>query len=347
MGGKTQFFIITTILLAAIATGFLPIIINYHRHHHHHPPPPLDLPSNAAQFLRSNGFTFLANLIHISPNLFLSTPESTIFAIPDSAISNLSIPPYMTIELITYHISPNKFTLQDLFQKPLNTCFSTLFQQQKISITKKDEKNRLLEINNVLITIPDMFVDQSVAIHGVSGPFASFKRFPEINELPICTMINQSQVTKVDFIKIKAEWKMVVKFLSLNGFTPFAFWLYNVLDGIVKDHPDLHSMTIFAPPVIEVMEVPAPMVPKFMRAHVVPKKYSFKHLVSMSRGASIATLCPGREIEITGTVVSVSDELLSINRVEVTSPDLLSSRSFVVHGIARAFAMDGDARLST
>ncbi|KAK9052022.1 hypothetical protein SSX86_028650 [Deinandra increscens subsp. villosa] len=358
MGSKNQLFIVATVILAVITTVILPVIITttavaYHRHHHHHPPPshpqppPLDFPSNASQFLQSNGFTFIANLIHISPDLFLSTPESTIFAIPDSAMSNLSIPPYKTVELITYHISPNKLTFQDLFQKPLHTCFTTMFQQQKISITKKDERNQNLEINNVLITKPDLFLHESVAIHGVSGPFASFKFHPEINELPICN-VNQTQFTnstfgaKLDRTKIKAEWRMVVKFLTSSGYTPFAFWLYNVLDGVIKDHPNLHSMTIFAPPVIDVMEVPADLVQKFMRYHIVPKKHSFKHLAGMAEGASIMTLCPGKQIEITGTDVN---PLVSVNRVEITSPDLLASRSFVVHGIARAFAMDGAGRV--
>lgn len=188
-----------------------------------------------------------------------------------------------------------------------------------------------------------MFVHPQLVIHAVNGPFSSF------NELSICN-VNQTQVTNntigvnFDAVKIKAEWKMVVKFLTSSGFTPFAFWLYNVFDGIVKDHPNVHSMTIFAPPVIEILEMPANMVSKFMRYHIVPKKYSFKHLVSMSKGASIMTLCPGKEIEITGSVGNVTDDqLLLINRVEITSPDLLSSRSFVVHGIARAFSMDGDA----
>ncbi|KAI3714114.1 hypothetical protein L1987_72704 [Smallanthus sonchifolius] len=341
MGTKTQLFIIATIILAAITTIFLPVIITTISLAHHHQPlsnTPPDFPHDASQFLRSNGFNFIANLIHISPDLFISTPKATIFAIPDSIMSNLSIPPYMTIELVTYHISPNKLTIQDLFHKPLNTCFPTMFQQQQISITKQDQQNQLLEINNVLITHPDIFLQPSVAIHAVSGPFASFKLLPQINQLPICNNINQTQ--RLDVIKIKAEWKMMVKFLTSSGFTPFAFWLYNVLDGIIKDHLNLHTMTIFAPPVIEIMEMGPSVVHQLLRYHIVPKKYSFKHLASMPEGASIMTLCPGKEIQITGTVVNVSDELLSINRVEITSPDLLSSRSFVVHGIARAFAMD-------
>ncbi|KAI3714119.1 hypothetical protein L1987_72709 [Smallanthus sonchifolius] len=203
----------------------------------------------------------------------------------------------------------------------LSVLHPTTPAQALIHFTKQDQQNQLLEINNVLITHPDIFLQPSVAIHAVSGPFASFKLLPQINQLPICNNVNQTQ--RLDVIKIKAEWKMMVKFLTSSGFTPFAFWLYSVLDGIIKDHPNLHTMTIFAPPVIEIMEMGPSVVHQLLRYHIVPKKHSFKHLASF-----------------TGTVVNVSDELLSINQVEITSPNLLSSRSFVVHGIARAFAMD-------
>ncbi|GJV32162.1 fasciclin-like arabinogalactan protein 21 [Tanacetum coccineum] len=328
---KSVFLILATVILAGIIT----ITINAYNHHHHNhhnnhqtpttPTTPLDFPSNASLYLRSNGYSFIATLLHISPDLFLSTPESTLFAIPDSAMSNLSIPPYMTVQLITYHILPNKFTLQDLLSKPLNTCFVTMFQGQKVSITRKDEKTGSLDVNNVLVTHPDMFLHEKVAIHGVNGPFASFKFHQEINELPICyknisdgnsTIASVGSIgSRLDEIKRRGEFKMVVKFLTQSGFAPFAFGLYNVLDGIAKDHPDLHTMTIFAPPVVEVTQMPSNAVNKFMRSHIVPKKHSFKHLASLPEGASIKSLCPGKEVEITSSVGSLENELLSINRV--------------------------------
>ncbi|GJX10903.1 fasciclin-like arabinogalactan protein 21 [Tanacetum coccineum] len=355
---KSVFLILATVIL----TGIITITINAYNHHHHNnhqtpttPTTPLDFPSNASLYLRSNGYSFIATLLHISPDLFLSTPESTLFAIPDSAMSNLSIPPYMTVQLITYHILPNKFTLQDLLSKPLNTCFVTMFQGQKVSITRKDEKTGSLDVNNVLVTHPDMFLHEKVAIHGVNGPFASFKFHQEINELPICyknisdgnsTIASVGSIgSRLDEIKRRGEFKMVVKFLTQSGFAPFAFGLYNVLDGIAKDHPDLHTMTIFAPPVVEVTQMPSNAVNKFMKSHIVPKKHSFKHLASLPEGASIKSLCPGKEVEITSSVGSLENELLSINRVAVTAPDLLVSKSFVVHGIAQAFPMDGVSKV--
>ncbi|KAL4583724.1 hypothetical protein LXL04_008307 [Taraxacum kok-saghyz] len=163
-------------------------------------------------------------------------------------MSNLSIPPFMTVQLISYHISPSKLTIIDLFDKPLHTCISTGFQQQKIAITKKDQKNQVLEINNVLITHPDMFIQGPVVIHGVSGPFASFKFHQQITQLPICAA-NRSDVSrgiagaKIDLTKNNVEWATLVKFLNTTGFAPFATGLHTVLDGVFKEHPNLRSLT--------------------------------------------------------------------------------------------------------
>ncbi|KAL4569787.1 hypothetical protein LXL04_025430 [Taraxacum kok-saghyz] len=183
-----------------------------------------------------------------------------------------------------------------------------------------------------------------VVIHGVSGPFASFKFHQQITQLPICAA-NRSDVSrgiagaKIDLTKNKVEWATLVKFLNTTGFAPFATGLHTVLDGVFKEHPNLRSLTIFAPPIIEAMEIPQSVLQKFVKSHIVPKKHSFKHLASMPQGATIKTLCPGTEIKITETVKNPSEELLSINRVEITSPDLFASKSFVVHGIARAFSL--------
>ncbi|KAI3749189.1 hypothetical protein L2E82_19796 [Cichorium intybus] len=171
--GKGVFFTSASMLLAVIITATL-------RSHHHHQLPNdssssfTNLTTNASNLLRSNGFNFIATFLHISPDLFLSTPQTTIFAIPDTAISNLSIPPYMTKHLLAYHISPEKLTIQDLLKKSTKTCLPTLIQRQKVSITKNDHIHRVLEINNVLITYPNLFLQGPVAIHGVAGPFASF-----------------------------------------------------------------------------------------------------------------------------------------------------------------------------
>ncbi|KAK1433136.1 hypothetical protein QVD17_10042 [Tagetes erecta] len=321
--GKGIFFTSATMVLAVILTATL-------RHNHHRHPngdspsstTTIYTPNAASKLLRSNGFNFIANFLHISPPR--STTPQTIFAIPDSAISNLSVPPYMIKHLLAYHISPTKLTIQDLFNKPLKTCLPTLIQHQTVSITKKDNKKRLLEINNVLITHPDLFLHQSVTIHGVAASFASFDPHQQTITLPIC----ESESIK------DIEWGRIVKLLGSSGFTAFAIGLKSMSEEIVKDFPDLNSVTIFAPPNVDVVLSSSPNVlDQFMRFHIVSHRHSFKQLAGL---ASLSTLVTGKHVDITR---NENSKVLSINGVPVTAPDLFVSPNFIVHGIARALNM--------
>ncbi|KVI04192.1 fasciclin-like arabinogalactan protein 21 [Cynara cardunculus var. scolymus] len=338
--GKGVFFTSASMVLAVIITATL----RSHHHHHYvsHPNNSssfTDLASNASQLLRSNGFNFIATFLHITPELFLSTPQSTVFAIPDAAITNLSIPPYMTKQLLAYHISPSKLTIQDLFKKPTKTCLPTLISQQRIMITKNDYKNRVLEINNMLITHPDLFLQGTVAIHGVAGSFASFDHHQENIKLPVCESDHSGGPSSTgSLIKNKDEWGKVVKFLSSSGFMPFAIGLNSVTDGILKDFPDLKSVTIFTPPNIALMAMPSPLLDKFMRFHIVPQRHSFRQLAGFPAGSSLGTLVKGKHVDITET--SKLSQIVSINGVAITAPDVFVSKNFIVHGIARPLSMD-------
>ncbi|KAL4573029.1 hypothetical protein LXL04_019822 [Taraxacum kok-saghyz] len=335
--GKGIFFTSASMLLAVIITATL-------RSHHHRQLPNdsssfTDLTTNASELLRSNGFNFIATFLHISPDLFLSTPQTTIFAIPDVAISSLSMPPYMIKHLLAYHISPEKLAIEDLFKKPPKTCLPTLIQHQKVSITKNDYKHHVVEINNVLITHPNLFLQGPVTIHGVAGTFASFDHNQESITLPLCESGgggggNSSR----GFIKNKEEWGRVVKFLSSSGFMPFAIGLNSVMQGILKDFPDLNSVTIFTPPNFALMGMPSPLLDKFMRFHIVPLKHSIKQLGGMPAGASLRTLVKGKDVEITDT--SRFSHVVFINGVAITAPDLFLSENFIIHGIARPLNMD-------
>lgn len=231
----------------------------------------------------------------------------------------------MIKHLFAYHILPTKLTIQDLFNKPLKTCIPTLIQQQTVSITKKDYKKHLLEINNVLITHPDLFLHQSVTIHGVAASFASFDPHQQTITLPIC----ESESIK------DIEWERIVKLLGSSGFTAFAIGLKSVIEGIVKDFPDLNSVTIFTPPNVNVALSSSPNVlDEFMRFHIVSHRHSFRRLTGLPPGASLSTLVTGKHVDVTG-----NSKVLFINGVAITAPDLFVSKNFVVHGITRALNM--------
>ncbi|KAL8267746.1 hypothetical protein R6Q59_001544 [Mikania micrantha] len=328
--GKGVFFTCASMLLAVIITATL----HHHRHHHHHLNDS-SLPAytcNASKLLRSNGFNFIANFLHTSPEFFLSSPQ-TIFAIPDAAIANLSMPPYMIKHLLAYHISPAKLTIQDLFKSPLKSCLPTLIQNQTVAITKNDKIIRVLEINNVLITHPDLFLQGSVAIHGVAGFFVSFDHRQQRIMLPFCET-NQRGV----LIKNKEDWEKMVRFLSSSGFMAFAIGLNSVTDRIAKDYPDLNSLTILVTPNVVLKAMSSPLLDEFLRYHLIPQRYSFKQLAGLPPGSSLSTLITGKHVDI--TVNSKLSKAVSINGVAIISPELFVSKTFVVHGIARPLNTD-------
>ncbi|KAL8228467.1 hypothetical protein R6Q57_016051 [Mikania cordata] len=328
--GKGVFFTCASMLLAVIITATL----RHHRHQHHLNDSSLpDYPFNASKLLRSNGFNFIANFLHTSPEFFLSSPQ-TIFAIPDAAIANLSMPPYMIKHLLAYHISPAKLTIQDLFKNPLKTCLPTLIQNQTVVITKNDKIIRVLEINNVLITHPDLFLQGSVAIHGVAGSFVSFDHRQQRIMLPFCET-NQRGV----LIKNKDDWGKMIRFLSSSGrFMAFTIGLNSMTDRIAKDYPDLNSLTIFVSPNVVLKAMSSPLLDEFLRYHIIPQRYSFKQLAGLPPGSSLSTLITGKHVDITAN--SKLSKAVSINGVAITSPELFVSKNFVVHGIARPLNTD-------
>ncbi|XP_076914826.1 fasciclin-like arabinogalactan protein 21 [Bidens hawaiensis] len=320
--GKGVFFTSASILLAVILTTTL------RRHHHHHHPPSPNYTATASKLLRSKGFNFIANFLHISPELFSPTPQITIFAIPDSAISNLSVPPYMIKHLLAYHILPKKLTMQELLSKPLKICLPTLFQHHTVSITKTDYKKQVLEINNVLISHPDLFLGQFVAMHGVSASFASFDRRQERINLGFCEAGG--------FVTIKHEWDKMIRVLGSSGFMAFAIGLKSVTDGIVKDFPDVDSVTVFTPPSVALNAMSSPSLDRFMRFHIVIKRYRFRELVL---GGSLSTLVAGKHLDVT-------ESLKSSDQVAIAAPDLFVSKRLVVHGIARSLSIDEPSSMS-
>ncbi|KAF9597684.1 hypothetical protein IFM89_021162 [Coptis chinensis] len=113
--------------------------------------------TNASRPLRNSGFHFMSTLLQISPKLFLPASSSTIFAIQDTAISNISLPPLLMRDLLWYHTSSVKLSLDDLLKQPQGSCVPTLLNGKNLSITKIVNQERLVEINGVLISHPDIF----------------------------------------------------------------------------------------------------------------------------------------------------------------------------------------------
>ncbi|KAG6572324.1 fasciclin-like arabinogalactan protein 21 [Cucurbita pepo subsp. pepo] len=300
-----------------------------------------ELSINASRALRRAGFNTIATLLQVSPEHFFSPQNSTIFAIKDSAISNTSLPPWLLKNLVQYHTSPSKLSMADLLKKPQGVCLPTLLAPKKIAITRMDSTARLVEINHVLVTDPDIFLGGNVSIHGVLGPFSPLDPLDvhqgwSFIQAPFCdstaTLISDSLENKKG---VEVEWRRIIRWLSANGFVSYAIGLQSVLEGILQDFEGLRSITVFAPPNLASVASSSPVLTRAVRLHIVPRMVTYKFLASLPARTSFKTLVSGQDLQVLGGV-RVPRGTVVVNGVEIVSPEIFRSRNCVIHGISRS-----------
>ncbi|KAJ4824441.1 hypothetical protein Tsubulata_039808 [Turnera subulata] len=303
----------------------------------------LQLLLNASRALRRSGFNVVALSLMISPESFFSSPNSTIFAIQDPALASTTSSPFRVLKhFLQYHTSPLKLSMDDLLKKPQGVCLPTLVQGKNVAVTKVDAKERLVEINHVEVSHPDLFLEEHIAIHGVLAPFSpleseDFYHGMESIQAPVCDA-NSSLAAEGTDPKKMVEWPRIIRLLSSQGFVSFAIGLNSVLDGILEDHPHLDSVTVFTPPVFtSLASSPHPVLEKIVRLHLLPQKVTYAELASLPDKHAVKTLLPDHDLEVTGMVNAT--KRLTINGVEIVAPEIFSSQKFVVHGISQSFKM--------
>ncbi|KAJ4906066.1 Fasciclin-like arabinogalactan protein 21 [Raphanus sativus] len=308
---------------------------------HHHPHP---LSLNASKALRQFNFKAIATLLHISPEIFLSSsssPNTTLFAIDDSSLFNTSsLPPLFLKQLLQYHTLPLRLPMNDLLEKPQGTCLPSLLPHQSVQISTVDKESRTVEVNHVLISHPDMFLGDSLVIHGVLGPFSPLQ--PHMDHIPhssLCqsdsnkTIIEEEE--EEEAVPVKIDWTRIIQLLSSNGFVPFAIGLHSVLNRIVTDqHKNMTGVTILATPSLVSLSSASPLLYEVMRRHILPQRLTNKDLAAMPNKALLKTLDPYQDLIITRRSVVNSSQCLMISGVEIVAPDMFSSSNFVIHGIS-------------
>ncbi|XVF01854.1 hypothetical protein REPUB_Repub04eG0125000 [Reevesia pubescens] len=300
---------------------------------------PLFLEASGA--LRRSGFNIIATLLQVTPEIFISSPHSTIFAIPDSSIANVSRTSWLLKHLFQYHASPLQLSMNDLLKKRQGSCFPTLLHGNNVAITKVDAKERVVEINHVLVSHPNIFLEGPLTIHGVLGPFILMdplyvdQGWDHI-QAPICDS-NLSLVSEVIDTKNVVEWMHIIRLLSSKGFVSFAIGLNSVLDGILEDQINFSSFTIFAPPEVSFVASASALLDKVVRFHILPRKLTYMKLASLPANASLSTLVPDHDLDIS-VGVNITQELI-INGAKIVAPDIFLSEKFVVHGISQDFQL--------
>ncbi|KAI9075299.1 hypothetical protein K1719_042704 [Acacia pycnantha] len=298
--------------------------------------------ANASNALRRAGFNVMADLFQQSPPFFLPPQNSTLFAIKDSVLSNASLPPSLLRKILQFHTSTSMASMEDLLKKPQGSCIPTLFRCDNLAITRINPKERLVEINHVLISSPDIYVGNQFAIHGVLAPFSSVdfqdlhKGWDFAHSAPCHSISGQYSASYES--KNAVGWNRIVQLLSSNGYASFSIGLHSVLDRIRADTTSFDSVTILAPPDLALLGSPSSLLVKAVRLHILPKRLTYRELTSIPAGTLLKTMCD-EYLEIEGAPDFMS--MLFINGVEVVAPDISISEKFVIHGISDALKMDG------
>ncbi|XP_016498679.1 fasciclin-like arabinogalactan protein 21 [Nicotiana tabacum] len=339
-GCQGLFFVVLSIILAFTAiTTSMHSRISTNNSNSSHQFTKHALTMNASKALRNQGFNILATLLQISPEIFLSTPQSTIFAVQDSAIAKLSVPSWAMKQLLQYHTSPYNLSFQELLKKSQGSCLTTLLSKKYIAITKTDYKQNSVEINNVLVSHPDLFLEESISIHGVTGAFSELDfhgmdQHGDVIRSPICE--DQISSASTNDFKNLVDWPRIIKLLSSKGYVSFAIELHSVLDGIIQDFANLSYVTIFAPPNLGFLSSPSPLLERIVRLHILPQRYTYTELAFLPDSSPLKTLVPGLNVTISKSNVS---RILTIDGVEITAPDIFLYKTFIIHGISRAFEL--------
>ncbi|KAG4961051.1 hypothetical protein AAZX31_13G286700 [Glycine max] len=308
------------------------------------PPIPHDISLNASNALRKAGFIVMADLLHHSPSFFKPPQNSTIFAIKDSAIKNTSHPLWFLKTLLLYHTTTsNAYSFNDLVKIPQGTCLPTLLRDKNVSLTKLDLDHapNSVEINHVLISNPNIFLGEQLAVHGVLAPFSPLQPQDLLQRgfgFAIRTPTCRSNDVNVSVSKNGVEWNRVVHLLRAKGYASFSIALHSVLDGIKRDFSgSLGYVTIFAPRDLTLLGYPLTILDRAVRLHILPQRFVYKEISSLPVRSLLKTLMPDEHLEIDGVLDFVPG--MVVNGVVIVAPDMIISEKFVVHGISRAFKM--------
>ncbi|WRX22725.1 hypothetical protein QQP08_015212 [Theobroma cacao] len=129
-----------------------------------------------ATSLLSGGFTRFLYTLHARN--FTTATRLTYLAPPDSALMNHNLDE----DSLRSHISTDgALTYQSLLSLSPNTTLSTLCNNTSLVVGTDGEK---VSINDILVAVPNLYVDGSCVVHGVDGPLVPIPSSPPVDDFP-------------------------------------------------------------------------------------------------------------------------------------------------------------------
>lgn len=118
--------------------------------------------------IRKTGkFNMAASLLD-AVDLSMLPESSTLFVPQDNVAAKLDFRAFNTaLPILEYHIVTRELSFRDLQQLPIGTTLETLLKNCTVLITSNSSRD--FTVDDVTLTHPDIYLDDSIAVHGIAG----------------------------------------------------------------------------------------------------------------------------------------------------------------------------------
>ncbi|XP_027108837.2 fasciclin-like arabinogalactan protein 21 [Coffea arabica] len=287
-----------------------------------------------ASILSTLGFQELSSAA-VDANLSTSTPI-TIFAPSDSSL--LTCPSCSLPLLLQEHAVPGLYPNHFLRNLAFGTKLETLASEHCLTITSSAAQNvstRVVFVNGVEISEPDLFNNGVFLIHGLRG-FVS-----HLSPLSC----NVERMTTLSFPQPwlhKSPLSSIMRLMLKDAIIRLRFGGYSIVSLALKvkfgELSELKSMTVFALDDISIFSGAGYAYLHHFRFHVVPnRRLMAADLLSLQAATTLPTMEIGQNLVVTAAGGGGQFSPVKINYVKVTTMDLLHNSRIVVHAVSTAF----------
>ncbi|KAL6543812.1 hypothetical protein OROGR_010309 [Orobanche gracilis] len=299
------------------------------------PPPTPQSIINAAETLASSGHTAMSLTLQlIAPTLPLpsvaSTITLTIFSPSNAAFSSFGQP---SLPHLLLHFSPLSLSPSSLLSLPFSSTIPSLSPSKHLVITS-DEPNEI-SINNVRISEPPIFDDGLVIVYAIDSFFNLNFTLTNANS----TKANPRSDFQCLNLEAVSKFEEASGALKLRGYSIVASFLDLQLVGYFGRSDDIMKWTVFAPVDSELVKLISgdflSYSSLFMR-HFAPCKLGWNDLEKMVNGTVISNNVNGFSLSVTR---NEDDEIVMVNGVQITFPDMYENEWLVIHGIRGVIAL--------
>ncbi|KAL1556578.1 putative fasciclin-like arabinogalactan protein 20 [Salvia divinorum] len=297
-----------------------------------HPPPTTSSFSDAVETLANSGYIAMSlTLQAISQRLRPSAGVTplTVFSPPDSSFASSGQP---SLAHLLLHFSPVSLSPAALLSFPFSTPIPSLSHSKHLIVTSI--QSRKISINNVGVSGLPLLDDGFVVVYAIDGFFDPNFTLP----LSIPARFNpRPQFLRCTKLEPLSRFRDAAGVLKSRGRSIMASFLELQLLGFLDDRGG-DDWTLFAPPDQELVEFSGDFLEysSLLTRHVAPCKMRWLDLQG-SDGSTAPIL------NVKGFALNISkdgkDEILMINGVQISFPDMYESERLVIHGINGVVAL--------